>query len=426
MIYRLIRAWATFTLNLFFRIETPVDPHGGLKLEGPVMYVGNHPNGLIDPGIIFVLSQRQVTFLAKEPLFRMPLIGQMLRGVGALPVYRKQDGADTAKNEGTLTAATGALTSSRAITIFPEGKSHSEPQLTELKTGAARIVLAAKEQGAPQPKIVPVGITYEARSRFRSRVHVEVGKPLEVEGEVRELTGAIADALRAVTLNLEAWEDLPMLKMADQLYALKARTKTGDPERLKKFARGVQLLREEQPERFEAVKEQVLAFQSRLSLLAISAEDLTSRYRPLTVLWFAVRNVLWLLSAPLALCGVIIFSVPFLFTRLVSRVSKVDWDIRSTVKVVTTMVIAPVWWALLTFLTWRAWGTVAGVVTFVGAIPFALFTRVFIERRLSALHDARTFFVLGSRKRLQKRLLEEGRALADEVESLVTELRERV
>ena len=105
MFYRLFRAFASFNLNSFFRVEKPVDPHGGLSLEGPVMYVGNHPNALIDPGLIFVLSKRQVTFLAKEPLFRFPVLGQVLRGVGALPVYRKQDGADTSKNEGTLTDA---------------------------------------------------------------------------------------------------------------------------------------------------------------------------------------------------------------------------------------------------------------------------------------------------------------------------------
>ncbi len=138
------------------------------------MYVGNHPNGLVDPGIVFVLSRRQVTFLAKEPLFRLPLLGAVLRGLGALPVFRKQDGdGDTSKNEGTLSAATNALVAGHAITIFPEGKSHSEPQLSALKTGAARIVLAAAEQGAPV-HLVPVGITYEAKHLFHSAVHVEV------------------------------------------------------------------------------------------------------------------------------------------------------------------------------------------------------------------------------------------------------------
>ncbi len=425
MIYRLIRAWATATLRGFYRIEAPVDPHGGLSLAGPVMYVGNHPNGLVDPGLIFVLSQREVTFLAKEPLFRMPGVGALLRGVGALPVYRKQDGADTAKNEGTLTAATAALVSGRAITIFPEGKSHSEPQLSELKTGAARIVLAAKEQGV-DPKVVPVGITYVARNRFRSRVHVEIGEPLPVEGDVKALTGTIADALKKVTLNLEAWEDLPIIKTADELYSLQTGQKAGDPDRLKRFARGMRLLRDEQPERFEALKEAVQQFRTRLELLAVSPDDLTSRYRPTTVLWFVARNLLWLLSSPLVVLGFVLFAVPFLVTRLASRASGVSWDIQGTIKVLSTMLLAPLWLGLLTFLAWKFLGPVWAGVTLVGAIPLAAFTRIFVERRLSALHDVRTFFVLGNRKRLQQRLLEEGRAIASQVEALAEEFRPRL
>ena len=42
------------------------------------MLVGNHPNGLVDPALVFVITDRHVTFLAKEPLFRMPLIGRIL------------------------------------------------------------------------------------------------------------------------------------------------------------------------------------------------------------------------------------------------------------------------------------------------------------------------------------------------------------
>ena len=144
------------------------------------MFVGNHPNGLIDPALVFVLTHRHVTFLAKEPLFRIPVIGWLLRGLQCLPVYRKQDDpSQMGKNEGTLDAARGALVAGRAITLFPEGKSHSEPSLAELKTGAARIALSAAKQGAAV-RIVPVGLTYADKHRFRSEVLIEMGAPIEV------------------------------------------------------------------------------------------------------------------------------------------------------------------------------------------------------------------------------------------------------
>jgi 1-acyl-sn-glycerol-3-phosphate acyltransferase len=428
---------AALALRLFFRVEQPVDPTGALKLEGPVMFVGNHPNGLIDPGIMLILAQRKVTFLAKEPLFRMPVLGQIMRGMDALPIFRKQDGAgDTTRNEGTLTASVDALVQRRAITLFPEGKSHSEPQLAELKTGAARIALEAARKGAPV-RLVPVGITYEAKNRFKSRVHVEVAPAiaatdfLEKPGEephdaARRFTEVIAAALKQVTLNLDAWEDLPLLETAEALYALSVGDQAGNAERRKGFARGMALLRDEQPERFERLKHELAAFKRRLDLLSVSADDLTSQYRPGTVAFFVTRNLFSLLSAPLVLLGFALFVIPYHLPLLAVKVARPEQDTESTVKVLTLLLLAPVWWALLVGVGWWTGGVALGLVTLFAVPPLALFTRYYLERRAAAWHDVRTFFVLMSRKRVKAGLLAEGQALAAEVEGLVKELAPRL
>jgi len=437
MFYRAFRAVAALALRLFFRVEPPVDPTSALKLDGPVMFLGNHPNGLIDPGVMLILAQRKVTFLAKEPLFRMPVLGQIMRGMDALPIFRKQDGpGDTTKNEGTLTASVDALVQGRAITLFPEGKSHSEPQLAELKTGAARIALEAARKGAAV-RLVPVGITYEAKNRFKSRVHVEVAPAiaaadfLEKPGEdphdaALRFTAAIAAALQQVTLNLDAWEDLPLLETAEALYALSQGDQAGNAERRKGFARGMALLREEQPARFERLKHELAAFRRRLDLLSVSADDLTSQYRPGTVALFITRNVLSLLSAPLVLLGFALFVIPYHLPLLAVKAVRPDQDTESTVKVLTLLLLAPVWWALLVGLAWWSGGLGFGLVTLVAVPPLALFTRYYLERRAAAWHDARTFFVLMSRKRVKAGLLAEGQALAAEVEGLVKELAPRL
>lgn len=435
MFYRAFRAVASLVLRLFFRLEVPVDPAGGLAVEGPVIYVGNHPNGLVDPGLLFILVRRHVTFLAKAPLFSMPVLGWLLKGLDALPVFRKQDtGQDTSKNEGTLAASVDALMAGRAITIFPEGKSHSEPQLAELKTGCARIALEAARRGA-NVRIVPVGITYEEKNTFKSRVHVEVGAALTAsqwlaaEGDreaVRELTKAIADALKAVTLNLEAWEDLPIVETAEALYALEKGEDAGDPERRKAFARGMALLRDEQPGRFEALKGALKSFRQRLDLVQVTPHELTFRYRPATVAWFIVRNVLWLLGLPVWLVGMGLFFVPYWIPVTLVNATRVEQDTESTVKVLTLMLLAPVWWALLVGLAWWQGGAPWAVAALVGVPPLALFTRYYFERRSAALRNARLFFALGSRSQLKAALLREGVALADEVTQVADELRPRV
>jgi glycerol-3-phosphate O-acyltransferase / dihydroxyacetone phosphate acyltransferase len=426
--YRGLRAIVSLLMRAFYRIEPPVDPAGALSMEGPVMFVGNHPNGMVDPGLVFVLAQRHITFLAKAPLFSLPIVGWLIRGMGALPVYRKQDDpTQMGKNAGTLDAAADALAQGRCITIFPEGKSHSEPQLQELKTGAARIALSAAKKGA-RVRIVPLGLTYSEKNRFRSTVHVDVGAPISVSGEedVGALTSAIFEALRAVTLNLEQWEDLPLIRTAEALYAMKVGEAAGQPDRLKAFARGMALLRAEQPERFAKLKAEVLAMRRRLELVQAAPEDVAYRYHPWGVTKFVLRNVLALVMLPVFLAGMALFFVPFWIPPLAVRLFRVAEDIQATIKIVLLWVLAPLWLLLLTFAAWWLGGWPAAAVAFVGALPLALYTRYYYERRSAALHDLRTFFVLGSRRSFKERLGQEGERIAAEIAGLAEELRPRV
>ena len=77
-------------------------------------------------------------------------------------------------------------------------------------------------------------------------------------------------------------------------------------------------------------------------------------------------------------------------------------------------------------MSWRFLGTEAGATALVVTLPLALYTRYYYERRSSALHDARTFFVLGSRKRFKQRLADEGERLAAQIEKIAEELGPRV
>jgi len=435
VLYGFVRAVVGFALRRFYRIEL----RGAVgDLDGPVMFVANHPNSLVDPALLFVVTARPVTFLAKAPLFDMPLMGTLLRGLGALPVYRRQDDpTQMAKNEGTLDAAVAALTDARAITIFPEGKSHSEPGLADLKTGASRIAVRAARAGAPV-RIVPVGLSYADKHRFRSAVLVEVGAPIAVLSRlpadaaedrtaVQTLTNDLADALGRLTIDLERWEDLPLIRTAEQLYALRAGGGPNDPDRLRRFARGISLFRAEQPDRFEALRAAVTSYQTRLDLVDASPADLRVAYRPTTVARFVGRNLLALaIGFPLFGLGVLLFALPFLLIRHVTRLLRPALDRVATYKLVATLVVAPVWWASLVVAAWLARGTTWGVVMLVGALPLALFTRRFYERRGAALADVRTFFSIGTRRSLRAALVREADTLAAQIEAVAGELRERV
>jgi hypothetical protein len=117
---------------------------------------------------------------------------------------------DVAGNFATFARCHEALRAGINIALFPEGMSHNERYRLPLKTGAARIVLEAEVRHGPlRIRIVPVGLNYEAKDRFRSRVRVHVGHPIDPAAEVarygtepgaavRALTARIAEGLDAV------------------------------------------------------------------------------------------------------------------------------------------------------------------------------------------------------------------------------------
>ncbi|HVE85900.1 MAG TPA: 1-acyl-sn-glycerol-3-phosphate acyltransferase [Myxococcales bacterium] len=435
MLYGFVRAVVGFALKLFYRVTVRRRPDDA---EGPVMFVGNHPNAIIDPALVFVLSSRKVTFLAKEPLFRTPLMGSLLRGLGALPVYRKQDNPGLMeKNEGTFEAAAGALAHGGAITLFPEGKSHSEPGLAALKTGAARIAFRAARAGA-RVRIIPVGLTYAQKHRFRSEVLIDVDPPIQVmdflppEGEdeapaVRALTERIEAGLRKVTLNLETWEDLPIIQTGEELYSLKLGERARDPDRLRRFARGIQLFRAEQPERYERLRGEVQSYRRRLELVRSSSRDLGIVYRRDQVWMFTLRNLAaMLVGLPLFAAGLLLFALPFYIPRWLNKALDVELDQQATVKFLGALALAPLVIAGLSVAAWRWMGTGWAAAAIVGALPLALFTRYFLEHWREVLRDAQVFFRMGNRGRLKARLLVQGEKLASEIESVAEELRPRL
>lgn len=436
MLYRFVRAIVSFALGLFYRVE--VVRHVS-DLSGPVMFVGNHPNSLIDPALVFVITDRQVTFLAREPLFRAPVLGWLLKGLGALPVYRKQDHPGLMeKNEGTLEAAASALAEAKAITIFPEGKSHSAPQMSDIKTGCARIALRVAKKGTAL-RVVPIGLTYAQKHRFRSKVHIEVGEPILVpalaappEGGpeqewVQALTRQVGDALRSLTINLETWEDLGLIETADQLFALRNGYRENDPERLRLMAKGAGILRNVDPERFDEVKEDVLSYRARLEMLRADPKDLSLSYERGSMSAFVVRNLAALLFGfPLFALGMGLSFVPFMVLRLLAMVAPVSRDRKATLKFVSALVMVPLWWALLAAGGWALWGTAGLVTVLLAALPLAMYTRYFYERRKAALNDLLAFFRLGSRSRLREHLVAEGERLQEEIQRLADEFRPKL
>src|SRR5712692_2651122 len=115
MIRRITCAILKFALRVYFR-RIEVVGLDNVPRDAPVIFLLNHPNALVDPVFLLCLAPRRVAFVAKAPLFRMPVIGYLARALDSLPAYRRQDqGEDVSRNLETFAAARKLLAS--GITI---------------------------------------------------------------------------------------------------------------------------------------------------------------------------------------------------------------------------------------------------------------------------------------------------------------------
>jgi 1-acyl-sn-glycerol-3-phosphate acyltransferase len=175
MFYKFARALLKVLLKVFYRLEVKGGEY--LPPEGPVICVANHAS-LIDPIVVGCSLKRQVSFMAKEELFRIPVLNWVIRALGAIPVQRG------AGDRGALRAAAKILKERKVLGLFPEGTRHRDNTLHPLRPGAAMLAL---ETGAC---ILPLLISGTYRMKFLSfpKIKVAIGPPftLNVGGEKKE------------------------------------------------------------------------------------------------------------------------------------------------------------------------------------------------------------------------------------------------
>jgi len=112
--------------------------------EGGVILASNH-TAFSDVLIISAAANRQVRYMAKKELFRIPLLKQLITGLGAYPVDR--GGADI----GSIKRTIAMLESGELIGIFPQGtrQGGKDPRTTEVKGGIGMIAYHTKSPILP-------------------------------------------------------------------------------------------------------------------------------------------------------------------------------------------------------------------------------------------------------------------------------------
>jgi len=395
--YRAVVAFVRVLLHVFFRqvrvagVETVPRGGGGLL-------VAWHPNALLDPGLILATLPRRVVFGARAGLFRVPLLGSLMRALGTVPLHRRRDvrpgdggeAADAvrrAANRGSLDALAHAVAAGSFSALFPEGHSHDEPDVQELKTGAASLYYRAVEltpPGAPPPVILPVGLHYDEKGAFGSNALVVYHQPLELPPELaalppaasaderreryRLLTERIDRELRESVYGVESWQLHHLMQRSRKLVraerAARAGASPGRPdieERVLGFARlwaGYRQRLASHPEIVRALEDRVERYDDDLRALRLDDHELDAApafaaFWPTLLLVLQVVFVYLLLPTFLLIGYLVNLPTALALIGLAKLGSKAYKD-EATVKLLAGAVAFPLTWLAAALLV--AWG----------------------------------------------------------------------
>ncbi len=438
----LLRHLIELVLRIFFRrLEVVGLEH--VPSSGPVLFVLNHPNALVDPLLLLTLAPRPVVFLAKEPLFRMPVIGHVVRAMHSVPVYRRIDaGADIGRNIEMFAQVSSVLDDGGAVALFPEGTSHSDSRLRPFKTGAARIALGVAAAGG-RVQVVPAGLFYTEKASFRSAALLCFGQPIGVtseqlgangepdESEVRQLTAELEGAMAEVTLQADRHEALALVTRAELIMtsgdaADGGRLPLADQFELRqRLVAGYGALRMSQPARLARLEHSITRLEARLAESGLDAERLgNGGVSARRVTRYAVRMTLYaILVLPVATLGIIIHYPAYrLIGPLVTTVIQASSDLVATVKILVAALLYPVTWAGTGWLVGTSagpgWGVAAAVLA-----PGAGFVGLrFIERIDRFIGEARGLGLLVLRPGAFRALVAERERIRVEILALGAEL----
>ncbi|KAK0448657.1 hypothetical protein EV421DRAFT_1783752 [Armillaria borealis] len=236
LLHKAIRYVVGVAAGSFFT-EIRVIGEENVPKDGPIIVAATHHNMILDPIILSTSFpyKRILHYWSKASLYANPVVRYILLSTGNIPVDRKS------KDRQVLFKGTfEALAKGGAVALFPEGTSYTEPRIMQVKDGAAWAALEytkwLKENPEKAPsnevKIIPAAIVYTNKSKYRSNVIVEFGRPISMdaylkqfndptEGEPRlaakSLTKTLENELIESTINAPDWDTLYTARMARDL-----------------------------------------------------------------------------------------------------------------------------------------------------------------------------------------------------------------
>ena len=371
MLYNIIKIIAITGLKTFFR---KISTHNNsiIPKKGPIIFVCNHPNLIIDAWLVGMTCNRRLYFLAKSTIFRGKVLSWILSKLGLIPVYRKQDGnGDTTKNKDTFIKAYGILEKKGSFLIFPEGISVAERKLNKIKTGAARIGFGAmvNNEWNLDVTIIPVGLSYENIIKFKSEVTIKYGLPIKIADykndyianevqTVKMVTNKIEDAITNLTTNVRTLEHEEIVDALELIYkkelmrdlGLSTKNKTDEFSITKQLIDGVEWYFQHKPSKVEKFKMMFKSYKEKLDLLGLKEEYIETNIKSITLIDRFYIYLYIVIGFPFYVYGLLNNYIPYKVPRwLAQKFTRAKSEIASA-KLLSGMVVFVFYYILLIYM----------------------------------------------------------------------------
>jgi glycerol-3-phosphate O-acyltransferase/dihydroxyacetone phosphate acyltransferase len=266
------------------------------------------------------------------------------------------------------------------VAIYPEGTTHAEVRVQRIKTGAARIALGYEADHPGELRMIPVGLSFEARKSFRSRVLVAFGEPIQPAAylaayrddpvkAVDALTRDLQWAMEAQVVNVERIDDQRLVGAVAELYrdelAQQVMDSRGlarrdvDPVRLSRsIADALRHFKATDPVRVESLWQRIQAYRSLLAQYHVRDEVVRTRRQRLPARTRLVYSWDAVVGLPFFGYGAVVNALPYYVPRwLAHRMARKETDY-ATIRLLASIVAFPLFWSVETWLV--AW--LAGAV----------------------------------------------------------------
>jgi len=394
--YNFIKLILRIATNIFFE-EIEIHNIKNVPTEGPILIAANHPSSIMDALVLGVKTPRKIHYIGHSGLFSNPISKKFLYAMGIIPVYRRFDNPDNMnKNDDMFRAAYTILEEGKCIGIFPEGTSQTVRKVLKLKTGTARIALGAEKQNDFNlgVTIIPLGLYFTARHRFRSNVLLNFGKPIivsefkkdyladEYEG-VHLLTDKISLELGNLTINIQREELNDFVIDLEKIYRTPLKDTLEEDEIIisgdevfidmfltKHLADAVSYYMENDPVKAKELLHDVKYYRMKIDRLNLHDSLLQTDIKKSKVTKRSWKIALWsVIGFPLWIAGIITNYPPYRFADIVGKKIGYDQTKTSSALMIGGGIGFLVYYFLETLLIWNFFSPMIGIL-FLISLPF--------------------------------------------------------